>query len=198
MASGTATRKLAPTDGLIVVDVQNDFMPGGALAVTTGDEIVPILSQLMASAAARGVTIVATRDWHPADHCSFAAQGGIWPPHCVVGTPGAEFHPALALDEDTRIVSKADTQNRDAYSGFDGTDLGTWLSQRGIQHLLVGGLATDYCVLHTVLDGLQAGFRVTLLTDAIRAVNVQAGDGAKAIQRMASAGAELARSEQFL
>jgi nicotinamidase/pyrazinamidase len=196
--SGTATGKLAPTHGLILVDVQNDFMPGGALAVVSGNEIVPPLNQLIASATPRGATMVATRDWHPADHCSFAAQGGIWPPHCVAGTPGAEFHPGLRLAEDTRIVSKADTQDRDAYSGFDGTDLGKWLSERGIQHLLVGGLATDYCVLHTVLDGLKAGFRVTLLTDAIRAVNVAADDGAKAIAQMASTGAELGRARQFL
>jgi len=183
---------------LLLVDIQNDFMPGGALAVTNGDEILSPLNKLMAAFAGQALPIVATRDWHPADHCSFTAQGGIWPSHCVAGTSGAGFHPGIMLPKNAHIVSKAEQQFRDAYSGFDNTQLDSWLAERGIQGLLVGGLATDYCVLHTVLDGLQAGFRVTVLTDAIRAVNLKTGDGAQAIARMASAGAQPATSARVL
>jgi len=190
--------KLEATDALILVDVQNDFMPGGALAVPRGDEIIARLNALVAEFERRGLPVVATRDWHPANHCSFSAQGGPWPPHCVAATAGADFHRALAVSDRTRIVSKATSPERDAYSGFDHTDLAGWLQERGVERLLVGGLATDYCVLHTVLDGLSAGFAVSVLDDAIRAVNVDAGDGARAIARMRAAGARITASTAFL
>ena len=185
---------IADTDALVLVDVQNDFMPGGALAVAEGDQIVAPLNALIETFAARGLPIVATRDWHTADHCSFQDQGGIWPPHCVAESDGARFHPELMLPDDAHVVSKATTRERDAYSGFDGTELGDWLRARGVKRLLVGGLATDYCVLQTVLDGLAAGFQVTVLADAIRAVNVEPGDGARARQRMSDAGARFTDS----
>ena len=192
------TMTIDASDALLLVDVQNDFMPGGALAVADGDQIVVPLNALIQAFAARDLPIVATRDWHPADHCSFEAQGGIWPTHCVAGTSGAQFHPALALPAATRVVSKATQQDRDAYSGFDDTQLAQWLEERGVRRLLVGGLATDYCVLHTVLDGLAADFQIVVLTDGIQAVNVEPGDGAQALQRMGAAGAQLSDSSAFL
>ncbi len=193
-----ANSGLQATDALILVDMQNDFMPGGALAVASGDEIVTPLNRLAAEFERRGLPVVATRDWHPAKHCSFQDQGGPWPPHCVAATPGAEFHPALSLPKRTHLVSKATSADRDAYSGFDHTELGQWLTALNVKRLLIGGLATDYCVLHTVLDGLRAGFRVVVLEDAVRAVNVQPDDGSQALQRMRSAGAALTPSSAFV
>ncbi len=179
--------KLDPrTDALVLVDVQNDFCPGGALPVPEGDRVVPVLNTLLRRA---GVLAVATRDWHPPDHCSFAAQGGPWPVHCVAGTPGAAFHPDLDLSRIEHVITnKATTRDEEAYSGFQGTDLSTLLRGRGIRRLVVGGLATDYCVKATALDARKAGFEVFLLTDAIRAVNVQPGDGDRALAEMRAAG----------
>ena len=179
--------KLDPrTDALVLVDVQNDFCPGGALPVPDGDRVVPVLNKLLRQG---GMLAVATRDWHPPDHCSFAAQGGPWPAHCVAGTPGADFHPDLDLARIEHIVTnKATTRDEEAYSGFQGTDLATFLRGRGIRRLVVGGLATDYCVKATALDGRTEGFEVFLLTDAIRGVNVQPGDGDRAIAEMRAAG----------
>jgi nicotinamidase/pyrazinamidase len=151
---------------LIVVDVQNDFCPGGALAVAKGDEVVPILNRL----APHFGTVVATQDWHPANHRSFAAQGGPWPPHCVAGTPGADFHPALDQSAIDLTVKKATTPEQEAYSGFDGTDLAAQLRQRGVRRVFVGGLALDYCVDATALDARKAGFETTVILDATRAV----------------------------
>ena len=136
--------------------------------------------------------IYATRDWHPPDHCSFEAQGGPWPPHCVAGTHGAELADALQLPEPVAVVSKATTPGADAYSGFQGTDLGSRLAERGVEQVFIGGLATDYCVLGTVLDALSAGLEVVVLEAAVRAVNVEPGGGAKALERMRAAGAILA------
>ncbi len=183
---------------LIIVDLQNDFCPGGTLAVPEGDKIVPIVNKLIGTFSWAGWPIVATRDWHPADHCSFKEQGGIWPPHCIQGTPGATFHPNLRLPEKAIIVSKADTPERDAYSGFDGTDLETLLKEAGVDRIVVCGLATDYCVKATVIDGLsrrdpfgKAGLAVTVVTDGIRGVDVQPGDSRKALTEMEQAGATL-------
>lgn len=173
---------------LIVVDVQHDFLPGGALGVPGGDAVVEPLVRAAGAAA----LVVKTRDAHPADHCSFAAQGGPWPPHCVVGSHGAELHPAIAALEGP-VVDKGTAQDDDTYSGFDRTNLAELLRTAGIRHLVVGGLATDYCVKATVLDALRAGFDTTLLTDAIAAVDVEAGDGDRAIEAMVAAGARLAR-----
>lgn len=179
----------APGDALLVVDVQNDFLPGGALGVPEGDRVVPVLNRYIARFAEAGLPVIATRDWHPPGHCSFAERGGPWPPHCVAGTPGAAFAPGLALPPDAIVVSKAETPERDAYSGFQGTGLAGRLKEMGVERLFIGGLATDYCVLATVKDARSAGFAVVLLTDAVRAVNVKPGDGARAEAEMEAAGA---------
>ncbi|BBO20994.1 MAG: bifunctional pyrazinamidase/nicotinamidase [Rhodocyclaceae bacterium] len=176
-------------DALIMVDVQLDFLPGGSLAVPHGDEVVPALNRYIA--VFRGLTfpIVATRDWHPPDHCSFRAQGGPWPPHCVAGSAGAHFATLLDLPCEAHIVSKATSRDRDAYSGFEGTGLDDWLRRAGASRVFVGGLATDYCVLNTVRDALRFGYATFLLLDAVRAVDVAAGDGARAIDEMRRLGA---------
>lgn len=185
------------TDALLIVDVQNDFLPGGTLAVPGGDAVIPVLNSTIALFTGLSLPIFATRDWHPADHCSFRAQGGPWPPHCIAGSSGAAFPAALRLPDSTVVLSKAMTPEQDAYSGFEGTALASLLRARGVQRLFVGGLATDYCVLNTVLDGLKQGFRVVLLVDAIRAVELHAGDGDKAIEKMTGAGAVAARRQQI-
>ena len=176
-------------DALIMVDVQLDFLPGGSLAVPRGDEVVPALNRYIA--VFRGLTfpIVATRDWHPPDHCSFRAQGGPWPPHCVAGSAGAHFATLLDLPCEAHIVSKATSRDRDAYSGFEGTGLDDWLRRAGASRVFVGGLATDYCVLNTVRDALRFGYATFLLLDAVRAVDVAVGDGARAIDEMRRLGA---------
>jgi len=176
-------------DALILVDVQNDFLPGGALAVPRGDEVVPVLNRYLALFRRRGLPVHASRDWHPTRHCSFAAQGGPWPPHCLAGTSGAAFPAALALGDAACIVSKAEREEEDAYSAFQNTGLAQSLRAQGASRLFIGGLATDYCVLNTVLDALKENFNVLLLTDAIRAVDVRPGDGEAAIATMLAHGA---------
>ena len=180
-----------PTDALIVVDVQRDFCPGGALAVPRGDEVVPVINRLL---ALTDWLTVATRDWHPADHCSFRTQGGIWPPHCVAGTDGAAFHPALDQARVQHFVSKAVTTDAEAYSGFQGTDLAALLALRGIRRAFVCGLATDYCVKATALDARRAGLDVVVFEDAIRGVEVKPGDCVKAIDEMRASAIVLAPS----
>ncbi|MFB0515003.1 MAG: bifunctional nicotinamidase/pyrazinamidase [Candidatus Neomarinimicrobiota bacterium] len=180
------------TQALIIVDLQNDFCPGGSLPVPDGDSIVPILNKLIETFSQAQRPIYATRDWHPEGHCSFKAQGGIWPTHCVQHTHGAQFHPDLQLPESATIISKADTQDRDAYSGFDGTPLEALLKEAGVDQIVVCGLATDYCVKATVLDGLKAGLGVIVVEDAIRGVDVQPGDSQKALAEMGQAGATIA------
>lgn len=186
----SGTEAIRPGDALIIVDVQNDFLPGGSLAVPEGDRVVPVLNRYIKIFHSRGLPIYTTRDWHPADHCSFKAQGGIWPPHCVAGTEGAAFAPGLKLPDDAVIVSKATTIDKDAYSGFEGTDLAELMRARNIQCVFVGGLATEYCVLNTVRDALAAGFQVRVLREAIRAVNVKPGDGKRAEADMAKLGTQ--------
>ena len=181
--------RLQAGDALILVDVQLDFLPGGSLAVSHGDEVVPALNRYIAVFRRLTLPVVATRDWHPPDHCSFQAQGGPWPPHCVAGSDGARFAPLLDLPCEARIVSKATTRDRDAYSGFEGTDLDEWLQRAGVSRVFVGGLATDYCVLNTVRDALRIGYATFLLADAVRAVDAQAGDGERAIAEMRRLGA---------
>lgn len=181
--------RLAATDALIVVDVQNDFLPGGRLGVNDGDAVVPVLNRYIARFREAGLPVVATRDWHPPGHCSFTAQGGIWPEHCVADTDGAAFAAGLELPDDAMVVSKADTVEADAYSGFQGTELAAELNRRGVTRVFVGGLATDYCVLNTVRDALAADFEAILLADAVRAVDVEPGDGARAIEQMRAKGA---------
>jgi nicotinamidase/pyrazinamidase len=194
MRSGSPIR-LQTGDALIAVDVQNDFLPGGSLAVPAGDAVVPAINRYVAAFAARALPVFATRDWHPPNHCSFKAQGGIWPPHCVAATRGAEFASGLALPPAAVIISKAATVEADAYSGFGGTDLAARLRAGGVTRLFIGGLATDYCVLNTVKDALAEGFEVLLLADAIRAVEVKAGDGARAQGEMQQLGARPVRYE---
>lgn len=184
-------------DALIVVDVQNDFLPGGALAVPEGDRVIPVLNACARRFSAAGLPVFATRDWHPPDHCSFHARGGPWPPHCMAGTPGAALAADLQLPAEAPVVSKATTPGKDAYSGFEGTDLAERLRRADVTRVLVGGLATDYCVLNTVLDALGQGFEAVVLKDAVRAVDVHPGDGAAAIARMVAAGAVCTTLEQI-
>lgn len=176
-------------DALIIVDVQNDFLPGGSLAVADGGAVIPALNRYIQSFVKHQLPVYATRDWHTADHCSFKPQGGPWPPHCVAGTAGAAFAPKLKLPAAAVVVSKAVRRDADAYSGFEGTDLDRHLRAAGINRLFIGGLATDYCVLNTVKDARRLQFETYLLEDAIRAVNVTPGDGARAVAAMHAAGA---------
>jgi nicotinamidase/pyrazinamidase len=176
------------SSALLIVDVQHDFLPGGALAVPDGDAVVAAL----VAAAPMVDLVVASRDAHPADHCSFAAQGGTWPPHCIEGTRGAELHPDIVALAPDIVVEKATEPDRDAYSAFDGTGLADALRARGVDRLLVGGLATDYCVRASVLDALHDGFAVTVLVDGIRGVEVAAGDSERALDEMRKAGAVIA------
>ena len=180
---------LGEHDALLIVDVQRDFLPGGSLGVSGGDEVVPVLNGCLRLVRARRLPVFASRDWHPRDHCSFRAQGGPWPEHCVAGTPGAEFAPGLELPRDAIVIDKAAGAGADAYSAFEGTGLAARLRDLGVKRLLVGGLATDYCVLSTVRDARKAGFEVLLLADAVRAVNARPGDGARAEHEMRDAGA---------
>jgi len=176
---------------LIVVDVQNDFCPGGSLAVGHGDEVVQPLNRLMQEFLDRGEPVYKTRDWHPPQTNHFAAYGGIWPFHCVQNTEGAEFHPDLLDDPRITVISKGVDDSADGYSGFDGTKLAELLRDQGVGEIWVGGLATDYCVKQTVVDGVRQGFTVKALADTMRAVNVNPDDGAKAIETMRDVGAEI-------
>jgi nicotinamidase/pyrazinamidase len=176
---------------LVIVDFQNDFTPpDGALAVPDGDAVAERLNALARSDEFD--LVVATRDWHPADHGSFAAQGGPWPVHCVADTPGAQFHPALDTERVDVIVDKGQDRQTEGYSGFEGTRLEALLRERGIEQVTVAGLATDYCVKNTALDALRAGFQVTVDTSASRGVDVQPGDSQRALDELRAAGAALA------
>ena len=178
-------------DALLVVDVQNDFCGGGALEVPDGDAVVPVLNRWIEKASAAGIPVVASRDWHPEDHCSFEAQGGPWPPHCIRDTEGSAFHPDLRLPDDALIISKGKAVDRDNYSAFDETGLAQTLHDRGVERVWVGGLALDVCVQASVLDAREAGFETHLITDATRAVDVNPGDGDRAIEAMRAAGATI-------
>ena len=184
-------------DALVVVDVQNDFV-SGSLAVPGGAEVIAPLNAYLAAFAHRGLHVVASRDWHPADHMSFREQGGPWPAHCVANTPGAAFVEGLRLPDGVMLVSKATEPGREAYSAFEGTDLHRRLRRLGIKRLFVGGLATDYCVLRTVMDALTLGYEIFVLEDAIRAVDVNAGDGARAVDEMRREGAHFVSLEDLL
>jgi len=188
----------AERPALLVVDVQRDFCPGGALAVADGDRVVPALNRHISQAVARGWPIYASRDWHPAVTTHFKAYGGEWPPHCVEDSEGARFHDDLRLPESAIIVSKGQSPERPGYSAFDGrTPDGRPflddLQARHINHLYIGGLATDYCVKHSALDALRAGLAVTVLDDSIAGVEVRPGDSERALAEMRAAGANVAR-----
>jgi nicotinamidase/pyrazinamidase len=176
-------------DALLIVDVQNDFCPGGALEVAEGDLVVPVLNRWMEEARRSGIPVYASRDWHPAGHVSFKDRGGPWPPHCVQGTPGAEFHSGLRLPENVQIINKGHDPDQDSYSAFGGTQLKQELRRAGIRRLWVGGLAQDYCVRETVLDAIREGFEVYVILDATRAVNVRPDDGTRALDELRQAGA---------
>ena len=187
-----------PTDALLVVDVQNDFLPGGALGIHGGDAIVEPLNRVLAAWRSRGLPVFLSRDWHPPGHCSFAAQGGPWPVHCVAGTPGAAFAPALDVTPGDVAISKATRRDKDAYSALDGTPLADALRKRCITRLFVGGLATDYCVRATGLDARAAGLDVVVLSDAVCAVDVRPGDGERALGELMAAGCTAAASGEVL
>ena len=179
---------LMPSDALLMVDVQKDFLPDGRLPVPHGDQVIPVLNHYLDLFLAKSLPVIATRDWHPQRHCSFIAQGGLWPTHCVADSDGARFADALHLPHDAIVISKAMTEEKDAYSGFQDTDLAKKLRLAGVKRLFIGGLATDYCVLNTALDAASLGFHVCLLLDAVRAVDIHTGDGQRAIARMVAHG----------
>lgn len=184
-------------DALIVVDVQNDFCPGGALAVSEGDRIVPGINALLP----RFGTRVFTRDWHPADHCSFSDEPKFvdksWPPHCVAESSGAQFHPALKVPKDAVVIDKGTDPSKEAYSGFDGTTLADTLRTRGIHRVFVCGLATDYCVKATALDANQNGFQTIVIDDLCRGVNIPPGSADAAINDMKHADVQITRSGEI-
>jgi nicotinamidase/pyrazinamidase len=182
-----------PRDALLIVDAQRDFLPGGALGVPDGDAVVPVLNRYITEAKRRGAPVFASRDWHPPNHCSFRQQGGRWPGHCIAGSEGAQFAPDLRLPSDVRVVDKATTAEAESYSAFGGTALRETLRALGIERLVIGGLATDYCVLSTVRDALREGYEVFVVEDAVRAVDARPGDGDKALAEMRGAGARLVR-----
>lgn len=182
------------TDALIVVDVQQDFCPGGALAVAEGDRIVPGINALSHRFSIRAFT----RDWHPAGHCSFSAAPQFvdksWPPHCVAETPGAHFHPALDVPGDAIVINKGTDALKEAYSGFDGTSLAETLRAHRVRRVFICGLATDYCVKATALDAIKNGFDTYVIEDLCRGVDIPAGSALAAIDAMRAAGATICRS----
>jgi nicotinamidase/pyrazinamidase len=183
-------------DALSVTDVQNDFLPGGALGVLEGDKILPPLNRVIAMFNKANLPIFFSRDWHPSDHCSFKNQGGPWPPHCVQNTSGAEFSAELQIPEGSIIVSKGTEKESEQYSTWEGRDAdgnteSVLMKKSGIRRIFIAGLATDYCVLNSVKDALGEGYEVYVVTDAIRAVDVNPGDGKKALDEMIRAGAKM-------
>lgn len=189
--------KVQAADALIVVDVQKDFCPRGALAVENGDAVVPVLNALIPNFGC----VVFTRDWHPPDHVSFEEapefKDKSWPAHCVADTPGAEFHDDLYVPSHAMIIDKATKADEEAYSGFEGTGLADRLNERGITRVFVGGLATDYCVKNTVLDAVRNGFEVGLVVDACRGIDIPPGTVDEAVAEMQQAGAMLIRAEDI-
>lgn len=178
---------LRPGDALIVVDVQIDFCPGGALPIDDGDAVVPVLNRWIEAAAAAHIPIFASRDWHPRHHLSFVESGGTWPVHCVQDTPGARFHPQLKLPDSAIVVTKGVRFDRDQYSAFDQTGLATELRKQGVRRVWVGGLAQDVCVLATALDARREGFDTIVITDATRPVTPAGGEQAREEMRQAAA-----------
>lgn len=188
-------------DALLIIDVQKDFCPGGALAVPGGDAVVPVLNRYIDAFRERGLPVYASRDWHPEETLHFESQGGPWPPHCVAGTAGAAFHEGLSLPDDATVVSKGREPTDDGYSAFEGETPGgvaleADLRRRGVTRLFVGGLATDYCVRASVLDAAARGFRPVLLEDAVRGIDVKPGDVKRALDAMTEAGATMTTVER--
>jgi nicotinamidase/pyrazinamidase len=195
VAMGTLTPGAG--DALLVADVQNDFLPGGALGVQGGDQILPVLLAYIARFHGSGLPIFLSRDWHPPDHCSFRDQGGPWPSHCIAGTPGSLAPPAFQAPASAIIIHKATARDREAYSAFQDTGLEEHLRVSRVRRLFIGGLATDYCVLNTVKDARRLGYEVCLLMDGIRAVNRHPDDGRKAEEEMVRLGAAPIRLENL-
>jgi nicotinamidase/pyrazinamidase len=186
-------------DALSVTDVQNDFLPGGALGVPGGDEIISPLNRVIEIFRKNDLPVFFSRDWHPPDHCSFKDQGGPWPPHCVRNTSGADYPPGLNILEGAIIISKGTEKNSEQYSTFYGRDKegnteGDLMRKLGIKRVFIAGLATDYCVLNSVNDALAEGYEVSVLADAIAAVDVNPGDGARALEEMVKKGAKIISS----
>lgn len=196
-ASLSKTYTLKPSDALLITDIQNDFLPGGALSVAYGDTIIPVINSYIRRFEAAGAHIIASRDWHPVNHMSFQPQGGLWPPHCIQDTEGARFSPDLNLPNHALVVSKATNVNHEAYSAFDGTPLASNLLSLKINRLFINGLATDYCVVNTALDARKLGFEVVILMDATLGINIQPGDVDRAVEAMQKAGAKLATAADF-
>ncbi|HVA25717.1 MAG TPA: isochorismatase family protein [Chloroflexota bacterium] len=182
---------IGPDDALIVVDVQNDFCAGGALAVPNAERILENVNRLLP----RFRHVLATKDWHPANHASFQAQGGPWPPHCLQGASGADLHPALDAKLIQVVIHKGEGLRAPGYSGFEATELAAELRRRGVTRVFTCGLATDYCVRATTLAARQEGFAAVAVTDAMAAVDVNPGDGQRALGEMQAAGADLATTE---
>ncbi len=180
---------LDSSDTLLIVDMQNDFIAGGSMAVAGSETLIDLVNSYIQVFKNKKRPIFASRDFHPANHISFISNGGQWPPHCVADTPGANFHPSLQLPEDTIIISKGTSADREGYSALEDTVLHSNLQQENISRVFVCGLATDYCVHASAKDLLLAGYAVVVLSDAIKAVNVQPGDGAKALKELTSMGA---------
>lgn len=187
---------LNTNDALIIVDVQNDFLPGGALPVSEGDQIIPILNDYL-DLFKRKNQIYAVRDWHPANHMSFKANGGPWPPHCVQESEGANFSSEMKLPINVTIISKGTDPERENYSGFQAGDLSSRLKLCQISRVFIGGLTTEYCVKYTVLDAVEQGFEVFLLSDAIRGFDLHPGDSENALKLMLSKGAKTVTLESF-
>ena len=189
-------------DALSVTDMQNDFLPGGALGVPGGDKIIPYVNRTIELFKKSDLPIFFTRDWHPPDHCSFKDQGGPWPPHCVQNTAGAEFSSELNIPEGSTVISKGSEKNSEQYSTLGGRDAdgnteSSLMKKSGIRRIFIAGLATDYCVLNSVKDALAEGYEVYVLTDAIRAVDVNRGDGERALEEMIRAGAKTITSKEL-
>lgn len=177
-----------------MVDVQRDFCPGGTLAVRDGDKVVPKLNRVIVAFTRASLPVFFTRDWHPRNHMSFTGHGGIWPPHCVKGTLGAEFHPKLRVPRGTVVISKGTEADLEAYSGFQETNLEKRLREAGVREVFLGGLATDYCVKETSLDALDAGFEVKVLQDCVMGVDLHGNDSELALREVVAMGAGLVTS----
>ena len=184
-------------DALLITDIQKDFLPGGALPVPSGDEIIPVLNAYIKHFEDAKARFFASRDWHPANHVSFKTQGGPWPPHCVQNTEGAKFSPDLKLPAHVVVISKATNPEHESYSVFDGTSFEHELKMCETKRFFVAGLATDYCVLNTVLDARKLGYDIVVLMDATLGINVEPGDVDRAIAAMLKAGAQQATMGDF-
>ena len=184
------TYGIEPADALVVVDPQNDFLPGGSLAVPGGNRIFDPINRLMPLFP----YVLASRDWHPRNHKYFQAYGGPWPFHCIAGTPGAQFSPLLHLEDVDEVVSKGTDRETDGYSAFAGTALAERLHAHGVRRIFIAGIATDYCVKNTTLDARDAGFDAVVVTDAVAAINVEPGDEERALEAMRARGVRFAES----